>query len=270
MTEYDISTELERDPWESPLEATPEDVFGRLSNDFAVTASNVAKYDSLHGIIVFKEPNPLVFNRYSVRGYVELAARWFREAHRVNPDSVYPFFLWNCLWRAGSSIVHGHAQVQIAKGRHYAKVEGMRRAALAYRHAYGASYFEDLSAVHGTIGLRYRAGPVDVLVNLTPTKEKEILLIAPAFDEALADAVVDVLSVFRDRLGVRSFNVGVQLPALGAVEESWQGFPVLARIVDRGDLLTRTSDFGGMELFAEAVVASDPFVVMDALIGAGR
>jgi hypothetical protein len=31
--------------------------------------------------------------------------------------------------------------------------------------------------------------------------------------------------------------------------------------MDRGNLDNRTSDVGGMELFAESVVASDPFAV---------
>ena len=42
----------------------------------------------------------------------------------------------------------------------------------------------------------------------------------------------------------------------------------MVRILDRGGLETRTSDIGGMELFAESVVASDPFEVHAALAGA--
>jgi hypothetical protein len=33
---------------------------------------------------------------------------------------------------------------------------------------------------------------------------------------------------------------------------------VMVRIVDRGDPLSRTVDFGGMELYAASVVSSDP------------
>jgi hypothetical protein len=32
----------------------------------------------------------------------------------------------------------------------------------------------------------------------------------------------------------------------------------MVRIVDRGDPSTRTNDFGGMELYAASVLASDP------------
>ena len=75
----------------------------------------------------------------------------------------------------------------------------------------------------------------------------------------------ETLRAFRDVLGVKSFNMGVLLPPVAPVEESWAGFPALVRIVDRGDLGTRTSDIGGMEMFAEAIVASDPFAVHRAI-----
>ena len=35
--------------------------------------------------------------------------------------------------------------------------------------------------------------------------------------------------------------------------------PTIVRVVDRGDPLARTSDFGAMELYAASVVSSDPF-----------
>ena len=257
--------ELAHDPWAHPLASTLEDVLGRLANGAAVTAANVAKYDAHHGLIVFKEPDPLRFDRASVRGYVELAGRWFATVHASDEEAVYPFLLWNCLWRAGGSIVHGHAQMLLGRGRHYARIEALRRAAEEYRAREGADYFEDLTRVHAALGLARSVGDVCVMAHLTPAKEKEVLILAPAFGEALADALFETLAAFRDALGVRSFNVGVQMPPLGETPEEWGDFPVVAHVLDRGDLGTRTSDIGGMELFAEPVVASDPFAVARAL-----
>ena len=71
--------------------------------------------------------------------------------------------------------------------------------------------------------------------------------------------------MFRGTLGVQAFNVGALLPPLRETPEDWQGFPCVIRIVDRGPLGARTSDIGSMELFAEPVVASDPFAVAAAL-----
>jgi len=49
------------------------------------------------------------------------------------------------------------------------------------------------------------------------------------------------------------------------VEEEWSGFPVLVRIVDRGDPRTVASDMGAMELYASSVISSDPFEVARSL-----
>ncbi len=265
-TALDIQDELANDAWERPEEATPEDVFGRLRNDTAVTAANVAKYDAHHSLLIFSEPDPLRFDRGSVRGCVELANRWFAAAHEADQDAVYPFFLWNCLWRAGGSIVHGHAQVQLARRRHYARIESLRSAAAAYRKQHGADYFNDLIATHASLGLGWAQGNAQVLTSLTPTKDKETLILARAFDADAADALYETLAVFRDALGVRSFNVGGLLPPLRETTEDWEGFPCVLRVVDRGPLDARSSDIGGMELFAEPVIASDPFAVAAALM----
>ena len=48
----------EGDPFCHPKEGTPADVFGRVEGDHATTASNVAKYDGFHGVIVFDDHNP--------------------------------------------------------------------------------------------------------------------------------------------------------------------------------------------------------------------
>src|SRR3972149_8989183 len=41
------------DPLDNPTKHTPEDLFGRVEGKFSITASNVAKYDALHAIIIF-------------------------------------------------------------------------------------------------------------------------------------------------------------------------------------------------------------------------
>ena len=260
-----IDDELENDPWARSEENTPEDLFGRLRNDAALTAANVAKYDAHHSLLIFSEADPLRFDRASVRASVELANRWFAAAHEADPDAVYPFFLWNCLWRAGGSIVHGHAQVQLARGRHYARIETLRRSAAVYREEHGADYFDDLATTHAALGLGWTRGSVRLLASLTPTKEKETIILAPAFGEDAADALYATLAVFRDALGVQSFNAGALLPPLRPVNEDWSGFPCVLRVVDRGPLGVRSSDIGSMELFAEPVVAADPFAVAESL-----
>jgi hypothetical protein len=269
QTESGLESALQDDPWHDPMNGTPEDTFGRLHNDHGMTAANIAKYDAMHSIIVFSDPDPLAFTQESVVAHLRLAHEWLSAAHQDDPAARYPYIMWNCLWRAGGSIVHGHTQVSLARGRHYAKIERLRTDASRYQEANGTSYFDDLVSIHQSLGLAHRVGGVSVLANLTPLKEKECLLVADAADDALGVALFGTLRVLRDSLGVRSFNVGMLLPPMAETRESWEGFPVVVRIVDRGNLETRTSDIGGMEMFAESVVAADPFAVHQALIAEG-
>lgn len=248
-----------------PLEGTPEDIFGRVQGRYSVTASNVAKFDSLSAVVVFDEHDPLTFTEEQVADYIDTAVAWMREAHALNQRAKYPFFWWNCLWRAGASIIHGHAQMILGHDMHYAGVERLRRAALAYREGKGSNYFDDLYRVHHSLGLTLKADGVRILAYLTPVKEKETLLIAEEVDGGLKKSIYLVLDCFVRGLGVSSFNVALCMPPFGETEEDWNGFPVIARILDRGDPMNRTVDVAAMELYASSVVFSDPFRVIEAL-----
>jgi hypothetical protein len=252
-------------PFCRPLEDTPADTFGRARGQHALTATNIAKYDGWHAVVIFDEHHPLRFTAERVADYLDTAQEWARSAHKADPEARYPFFLWNCLWRSGASILHGHAQIVLTRGMHYAKVEGWRQAALRYQAACGANYFDDLAAVHRALGLAVDQGRATILPSLTPFKEKETHIVAPSLDGDLKAAVYHLLGTFVDRLGVQSFNLGLYLPPLANTPESWDGFPLVARLVDRGRLEGKTSDVGAMEFFAQSVVATDPFRVADAL-----
>jgi len=250
------------DPLASPLTDTPEDPFGRIEGKYCITASNVAKYDEFHGLIIFKDYNPLAFTREKVVDYLDTAWRWAQKAHEYDPSARYFFFVWNSLKKAGASLAHGHAQVVLGRGSHYAKVEALRRAALNYRQRYGSNYFDDLFQVHRDLGLGTERDGVRTFVYLTPIKEKETIILAPSFtDKSFREQVYEVLACFRDCMHVTAFNVGIATPPLSPTPESWEGFPVIARIVDRGYPWDGSSDFGTMELFAASIISSDPFQV---------
>jgi hypothetical protein len=247
------------DPFCHPLDGTPADVFGRVTGRACVTASNIAKYDGWHGLVIFNEHDPLAFTRETIIDALRTAREWYARAHAADAAAVYPLFIWNCLWRSGSSIVHGHAQMTLAREMPYAKIEHLRRAALQYQAEHRANYFDDLYQVHAALGLTWTNDGVRALASLTPIKEKEIVLLADQSDDALASAIHRVLRTYVSDLGVVSFNLAIYLKPLASVSESWDGFPVVAHLVDRGDLGNSTCDFGAVELYAASVVASDPF-----------
>src|SRR3954451_11685157 len=165
----------EGDPFCHPKDGTPADVFGRVEGEHAITASNVAKYDGFHGVIVFDDHNPLHLAPEKVAGYVSVGLEWGQKALETDPEARYPFLMWNCLWRAGGSIIHGHAQVTATRGTHYPKVEHLRRAASSYHAEHGSNYFDALCRVHDAWGLTVPAeNGVRAFASLSPVKEKEI------------------------------------------------------------------------------------------------
>jgi hypothetical protein len=252
----------------SPESGTPEDSFGRIRGRYCLSASNIAKYDGWHGVLIFDQHHPLNFTRERVEDYVQTALRWFEAVHTTDAKATYPFFIWNCLWRSGASVIHGHAQMSVATGMAYPKVELLRRTASEYRLRTKSSYFDDLWKLHRGLGLAFQDQEAAVrgYVSLTPVKEKEVVLIGNN-PVALATHLYHVLDCFVTELGVQSFNVSMTLPPLTQTDESWEEMPVIVRIVDRGDPNSRGSDIGAMELYAATVVASDPFVVASALEG---
>jgi hypothetical protein len=253
------------DPFDQPFADTPEDTFGRIESEWCVTASNIAKFDGYHGLVIFKEKHPLRFTREQVHDYLNTGERWAALAHQDDPSAKYYLFVWNCLPRAGASRLHGHAQVLLGRDMHYAAIEKLRRAAVLFEATHRENYFDALYAAHELVGAGFRRGGVRVLANLAPVKEHEVILLADEMSDALKDCIYETLACFRDRLGVSSFNLVLYRPPLAPTHESWDGFPIMVRIVDRGDPTSGTNDFGGMELYAASVVASDPLQLAQTL-----
>ena len=257
----------EGDPFCNPEEGTPADTFGRIEGNHSTTASNIAKYDGYHGVIVFDDHNPLLFTPEKVADYVNVGLRWGRKALEDDPEARYFFLMWNCLWRAGGSIIHGHAQATATRNMHYPKVEHQRRSAQNYAAEHGSDYFDDLYLAHDALGLSFPCpGNVRGFANLTPIKDHALTLIGESIEsEALQQAVANALKTYVEDLGVSTFNVAFHAPPLEPTDEDWSRFPVVVHLVDRGDPASRTSDLGAMELYAASVVATDPFRVAEAL-----
>jgi len=255
------------DPFCHPETGTPADVFGRVEGAYGITASNVAKYDGFHGVLVFKEHDPLApMDAAALRDHLMTARRWAERALETDPAARYYFLMWNSLWRAGGSIVHGHMQMTATRGMHYPKIELLRRQALAYDARHGSDYFHDLWVIHEALGLGAEIDGVRLIASLVPIKEREILVLGrPGADESsLAPAIAKAISAYRGA-GVVSYNMALYVPPLSPDGEDWRRFPPLARLVDRGDPANKTSDIGAMELYAASVIAADPFRLAEAL-----
>jgi hypothetical protein len=266
------------DLFREPLRDTTADRFGRIRGRFCVSASNVAKCDGWHGVVIFDEPHPLHFDQAQLCDYLAVASRWIAAAHAQDEQAIYPFILWNCLPKSGATLVHGHMQVVLGRGMHYGRVESWRRAAEEYRGRAGASYFDALFGVHQALDLAIpTASELRGFAHLTPLRNREIVLLDHAAQrgymldelEPLAITLYGVLRKLIDGQGMRAFNVAIALPPLGPAAADWSDVPVFARLVDRGDPLATSSDWGAIELFGSGCVVEDPFAVARQLRGIG-
>jgi hypothetical protein len=178
--------------------------------------------------------------------------------------------MWNGGLKAGASIPHAHAQMALGRGMHYARIEQLRAAARAYAERHGADYFEDWLGAHRDLGLVFQAAALPAFCNLAAARNKDMVIIGTAIDDALADAVADVLRALIDRAATGAFNVVIQAPPLfpGALED-WRGFPIIARICDRGAPAMVSSDIGALDVYAHSTVPTDPFRLARAITGEG-
>jgi hypothetical protein len=247
----------------NPEKSTPEDSFGRVKGKFSITAANLAKYDAWSSLLIFKKHNPLIFSQEELSDYLETAFKWFNMVYQEDESYHFPFMVWNCLYKAGASQVHGHAQILMTREFPYAKMINLMETCNKYKKLVGKDYLADLYHLHHSLGLAQNHGRVKFLISITPLKEKEILIISPeAPSESLEakEIIFNILRCYIDVLGVKSFNLAVYCPSI-IVDDS----PYLVKIVDRGQLFTETVDIGGMELYGSSIAANDPFKVMKCL-----
>ncbi len=263
-----IAAELNQlDFFAQPLDATSADVFGRIRGRFCISASNIAKYDGWHGLVIFDEPHPLRFDRDQFADYLDVALRWLTTAHRHDPQAIYPMITWNCLPRSGATIAHGHMQMSLAREMHYTRPELWRRAALQYGSV--DCYFTDLVLTHASLDLLITdTSDGQIFVHLTPLRNREVIVLlpdplppSPLLVERLTALLYPTLRMMIDRQGMRAFNVGIALPPLIDATGAWDRMPVIARFADRGSALSVRNDWGAMELFATGCVTTDPFEV---------
>ncbi|MCS7063485.1 MAG: hypothetical protein NZM04_05495 [Methylacidiphilales bacterium] len=261
------------DMFACPMDMTAEDMFGRVRGEYCITASNIARWEGHGAVLIFDEPNPLVFTREHLRDYFRTSLVWAHRAHQQDPQARYFIWIWNGGPKGGATIQHAHAQIALRRGMHYAKVEMLRRVALNYHTQYRTNYFDDLLAAHEDIGLGLSAGRLRGFVYLAANRPKDTWIYGSAFDDDLADALYGVMRLMIDRTNMRTFDVAVIMPPIFPPstksrsaddqdeEEDWSGFPVIVRLCDRGAPHAHSSDIGALDLYAHNTITSDPFEI---------
>ncbi|MBU1110578.1 hypothetical protein KKB83_03095 [Patescibacteria group bacterium] len=239
-------------------EMTPEDAFGRIRGAYCITAANIAKSDIWHGVLIFHKHHPLDWEAEEITDFLATANQWFYKVHQEDSKANFPFLFWNCLWRAAASIVHGHMQMIVSSSPFAQKIL-LDRQTREYQGKYQSNYFADLYQIHNALGLTLptTSPEIKAFVPICPRREREIIIMSDNFDQKLWQAFAQIIVDYRNKLGVKSFNVGLTpLPLNG---EPQLNLPVIIEIIDRGDLSSNHSEIGSMEMFAQQVITHDPF-----------
>jgi len=260
------------------VERTAEDVFGRVFGQHCYTASNVAKYEKWHSLLIAKEHHPLNITRDMMVDYIETAHAWFAQVHRRDPTARFPHIMFDAGARASASQPHQHLQMSMTANRYFTRAEHTRLAAVDYYEGHyaagpdgepaasGHSYWADLVSAHEGLGLALRFNRSAVLSYITPIKERELVVVtesshSPCFGALIAAAV----NSLTDGVGTRAFSMAVTLEPYG-VPVTRRGrraanvpYPALARIVDRGSPLDQRSDVGAMEFYGANNIGADPY-----------
>lgn len=116
-----------------------------------------------------------------------------------------------------------------------------------------------------------RGNKIVAFANITPKKEKEMIVIGGTNDDDnhndFFDALYKTLAAMRNEMDVISYSLAIFFPEM---EESKannshkcnaQKLPIIARIIDRGVPDSPRSDISAMELFGASNVNADPFIV---------
>eukprot|EP01025_Chloroclados_australasicus_P055915 TRINITY_DN6865_c0_g2_i1.p1 TRINITY_DN6865_c0_g2~~TRINITY_DN6865_c0_g2_i1.p1 ORF type:complete len:380 (+),score=24.90 TRINITY_DN6865_c0_g2_i1:93-1142(+) len=236
---------------------TAADTFGRIEYPDVVSASNLFKYcEPCHGLLLFKHHHPLQFSSNQVEQLLCAASDWFQESKQQNSCGKYPFFLWNCLARAGASQFHGHAQIMLSEVTFPSQIK-LDETVEKYRQEHDLNYWSDLIDAHNVVGLLTELSNQDqkslCFPYLCPTKDMEMFILGGSLsDKSFAKSIYLALRTLIDVVGIQTFNVGIQ--NLDLEGNDFKEKPILARIVSRGKLSSAASDFGGLEVFGGASI----------------
>ncbi|HEV8192692.1 MAG TPA: hypothetical protein VGP82_14595 [Ktedonobacterales bacterium] len=256
-----------------PEHHTPADVFGRVRGRHVLTSSNVAKADGWHSVTIFDRHDPLAIDEELVADMLGVAGEWASRAHAEDSEARHFFLLWNCLPRAGASLIHGHTQMTLSREMPHARVALWHEAAARYRRETEGDYFADLVRVCRALSLvSGEEEAVTTFASLTPVKEREVDIVTPVPSgqttvealRLLAVPLWQLLNVALHEWGVHAFNVAVFGPPFDA-QPGREDFPLVVRFVDRGNPLAPAADIAALELFGSSVVAGDPFDVARSL-----
>ena len=212
---------------------TPEDKFGRLENNFAITALNISQAAPYHSLIIFKKHNFTELTIEDFGGAYDLAKTWFEKAKSFDKQIKTQLFIWNQGFRSGASKEHPHWQIFSFHHHPYKLIN--------FYNKIKSSEFEEYLNALKELGLVYDKD-MKLWFDLTPAKEKGFSFI---LDKEECFKIWRVIQV----LDSNNFNL---IYVYSSILNNFGFF------VDRGTNDKINCDFGTLEIFLSPIISSDP------------
>ena len=97
----------------------------------------------------------------------DLAQKWFRKAHSLEPTYTCPEMIWDAMPKSGASQMHTHLQASLGSDIYYGNIERTRQGARLYAQLNnGRNYFTDYLSIHQALGLTIPIGDAHIIVHL--------------------------------------------------------------------------------------------------------
>jgi ATP adenylyltransferase/5',5'''-P-1,P-4-tetraphosphate phosphorylase II len=230
--------EITYDPFCNPKEETPIDNLGRLENDYAITASNLAKISPFHSLVIFKKHRRRELNFDDFYNGLILANEWFQRQPFLVKVLIFNYGL-----RAGASISHPHFQI-FSLENIPSKIQDFYEKINEYKKTYNSDYLEDFFKVLNQLNLAKQINNLKFPIKQTPFKDKEIIFWNKNLKESIKEISL-ILDVYKELS--ENFNM-----FLIEFNETLLGY-----LVDRGKSSKINSDIGALEIYAFSVVGFD-------------
>ncbi len=223
-----------------PRELTSEDEIGRLENERAITAANLAKSLKYHSLIIFKKHSIFDLEKDDLLQAFNLSEDWVEKIFLYDLKLKYIFLIWHHGYRAAASLIHPHFQIFA----HYdlpGKMNFYQQKIIEYNQFYQSDYFKDLFLIHRFLDLAKEIEGIKVIASLTPFKDKELILLGKN-----KSIITDLI------LEYRKFSFNFNFFQINQFLDNTLSF-----LVDRGESNNKTSDIGSLEIYAYSVVGFD-------------
>jgi len=228
------------DPFCDYKKNTPFDLFGRLENKLAITASNLAKSSQNHSLVIFKNHNLRKIGLDDIENAFKLTNLWFSKFNQK-----FKIIIWNFGFRAGASVYHPHLQI-FSLDNIPLKIKDLFDKFDNYKNIFNSNYLDDYFLITKFLRLGKEYEDIKISLNLTPIKDKEIIFWGNNFDKKIKPISKIIFSYFKS-LSQEDFNL-----LLFIENKSFLGF-----LVSRGNVHKLNSDIGSLELYAFSVVGFD-------------